>query len=171
MRDTAGEARKNSLVTLFNGSLHGFLLPISKPIQIIRTRHREHIWKSKDKLISDVLQRILTHGHVSVVRPARTHLHRPCANTGYSLEDLLEGKDDRVVWRDRERERESQGNSYRQCDLMMMMMMMMIIFAKGMNALISTFGVKYYHYCSRRIKYPKKVDMTLNGETKPNEHL
>ena len=35
--------------------LYGHLLPITKTIQVRRTRHVGHCWRSKDKLISDVL--------------------------------------------------------------------------------------------------------------------
>ena len=35
--------------------LYGHLPPIAKTIQIRRTRHVRHCWRSKDKLISDVL--------------------------------------------------------------------------------------------------------------------
>ena len=35
--------------------LYGHLTPITKTIQIRRTRHAEHSWRSKDELISDVL--------------------------------------------------------------------------------------------------------------------
>ena len=35
--------------------LYGHLPPITKPIQVRRTRHAGHCWRSKDELISDVL--------------------------------------------------------------------------------------------------------------------
>ena len=35
--------------------LYGHLPPISKTIQVRRTRHAGHCWRSKDELISDVL--------------------------------------------------------------------------------------------------------------------
>ena len=35
--------------------LYGHLLPITKTIQVRRTRHTGHCWRSKDELISDVL--------------------------------------------------------------------------------------------------------------------
>ena len=35
--------------------LHGHLLPITKTIQVRRTRHAGHCWRSRDELISDVL--------------------------------------------------------------------------------------------------------------------
>ena len=35
--------------------LYGHLPPITKAIQVRRTRHAGHCWRSKDKLISDIL--------------------------------------------------------------------------------------------------------------------
>ena len=35
--------------------LYGHLPPITKTIQVRRTRHAGHCWRSKDELISDVL--------------------------------------------------------------------------------------------------------------------
>ena len=36
--------------------LYGQLPPITKTIQVTQTRHAGHFWRSKDKLMSDVLQ-------------------------------------------------------------------------------------------------------------------
>ena len=38
-----------------NHQLCGHLAPITKTIQVIRTRHAGHCWRSRDELISDVL--------------------------------------------------------------------------------------------------------------------
>ena len=54
--------------------LCGYLPPISKTIQIIRTIHVEHCWRSKGRLISDVLLWTYLHGRARVGAPARTHL-------------------------------------------------------------------------------------------------
>ena len=43
--------------------LYGHLPPITKTIQITRTRHAGHCWRSRDELISDVLLRTPSHGH------------------------------------------------------------------------------------------------------------
>ena len=56
LRGTAGEVRTNSKVTFFNGPLNGHLPPISKNIQVRRTRPTRYCWRSKDELKSDVLQ-------------------------------------------------------------------------------------------------------------------
>ena len=42
--------------------LYGHLLPITKTIQVRRTRHAGHCWRSRDELIRDVLLWIPTHG-------------------------------------------------------------------------------------------------------------
>ena len=53
--------------------LYGHLPPITKTIQIRRTRHAGHCWKSRDELISDLLQWIPTYGRAKAGRPARTY--------------------------------------------------------------------------------------------------
>ena len=42
--------------------LYGHLPPITKTIQVRRTRHAGHCWRSKDELISDILQWTPSHG-------------------------------------------------------------------------------------------------------------
>ena len=96
--------------------LYGHLLPLSKTIQVKWMRHAGHRWRSKDKLINNVLLRTPTHGYASVGQLARTYLHQLCGDAGSSLEDLPGVMDDR----DGGRERESQGNPCCQCNLMMM---------------------------------------------------
>ena len=44
--------------------LYGHLPPITKTIKIRRTRHAGHCWRSRDELISDVLQWTPSHGQV-----------------------------------------------------------------------------------------------------------
>ena len=46
-------------------------LPISKSIQIRRTRHAGHCWRSKDGFLSNVLRYNPSNGRASVSRPAR----------------------------------------------------------------------------------------------------
>ena len=52
--------------------LYGHLPPITKTIQVRRTRHARHCWRSRDELIRDVLLWIPTHGRAKAGRPART---------------------------------------------------------------------------------------------------
>ena len=84
--------------------LHGHQSPISKTIQIRRTTHLGHCWRIKDKLISDVLLWIPSHGSTSVGKPSRTYLQQFCTDTGCALEDLPEAMDDRDEERERVRE-------------------------------------------------------------------
>ena len=82
--------------------LYSHLPPISKTIQVRWTRHVGHCWRSKDKLISDILLWTPLNWHANVGRPARTYLQQLCVDTGYSLEDLTGVTDDRGKWRERE---------------------------------------------------------------------
>ena len=51
--------------------LYGHLPPITKIIQVRRTRHAGHCWKSRDELISDVLLWSPTYGRAKAGREAR----------------------------------------------------------------------------------------------------
>ena len=73
--------------------LYGHLPPISKTIQIRRTRHAEHCWRGKDERISDFLQWTPSHGRASVGQPTRTYLKLLCTDSGSRLEDLPEMMD------------------------------------------------------------------------------
>ena len=52
--------------------LYGHLPPITKTIQVRRTRHARHCWRSKDKLISDVLLWTPAYSQAKAGRPTRT---------------------------------------------------------------------------------------------------
>ena len=54
--------------------LYGHLPPIMKTIQVRRTRHAGHCWRSRDELISDVLLWTPTYGRAKAGRPARTYI-------------------------------------------------------------------------------------------------
>ena len=56
--------------------LYDHLPPITKTIQVRRTRHAGHCWKSRDELISDVLLWNLTYGRAKAGRPARTYIQQ-----------------------------------------------------------------------------------------------
>ena len=83
--------------------LYGHLPPITKTIQVRRTRHAGHCWRSKDELISDVLQWTPTYGCAKAGRPARTYIQQLCEDTGCNTEDLPEAMNDREKWRERVR--------------------------------------------------------------------
>ena len=73
--------------------LYGHLPPISESTIMRRTRHEGYAWRSKDKLISDVLLSPPSHGRASVGRTTRPYLQHLCTDTGCSLEDLQEAMD------------------------------------------------------------------------------
>ena len=75
--------------------LYGHLPPITKTIQVRRTRHAGHCWRSRDELISDVLLWTPTYGRAKVGRPTRTYIQQVCEDTGCSPEDLPEAMNDR----------------------------------------------------------------------------
>ena len=81
--------------------VYGHLPPISKTIYVRQTKHTGHCWRSKDKLIRDILLWIPTHWWATVGWPARNYLHQLCADTGWSLEDVSEAKNNRDRWRER----------------------------------------------------------------------
>ena len=78
--------------------------PITKTIQVRRTRHAGHSWRSRDELISDVLLWIPTYGRAKAGRSARTYIQQLCEDTGCSPEDLPEAMNDREKWRERVRD-------------------------------------------------------------------
>ena len=84
--------------------LYGHLPPITKTIQVRRTRHAGHCWKSRNELISDVLLWTPTYGWAKAGRPARTNIHQLCEDMGCSLEDLPEAMKDRENWWERVRD-------------------------------------------------------------------
>ena len=84
--------------------LYGHLPPITKTIQVRRTRHAGHCWRSRDELIRDVLLWIPTHGRSKAGRPARTYIQQLCEDTGCCPEDLPRAMNDREEWRERVRD-------------------------------------------------------------------
>ena len=75
--------------------LYGQLPPITKTIQVRRTRHAGHCWRSRDELITDVLLWNPTHGRAKAGRPARTYIQQLCEDTGYFPEDPPRAMNDR----------------------------------------------------------------------------
>ena len=89
---------------LLRHQLYAHLTPITKTIQVRRTRQAGHWWRSKDELISDVLLWTLAYGQAKAGRPARTYIQQLCEDTGCSPEDLPEAMNDREKWRERVRD-------------------------------------------------------------------
>ena len=78
--------------------LYSHLPPITKTIQVRRTRHAGHCWRSKDEFISDILLWTPTYGRATAGRPAQTYIQQLCEDTGCSSEDLPEVMNDREKW-------------------------------------------------------------------------
>ena len=97
--------------------LYGHLPSFTKTIQVRRTRHAGHCWRSKDELIRDVLLWTPTYGRAKAWRPSRTYIQQLCEDTVCSPEDLPKAMNDREKWR----ERESQRYLCLRYDMMMMM--------------------------------------------------
>ena len=81
--------------------LYGHLPAITKTIQVRRTRHAGHCWRSRDELISDVLLWTPTYGRSKAGRPTRTYIQQLCEDTGCSPEDLAVAMNDRNKRRER----------------------------------------------------------------------
>ena len=75
--------------------LYGHPPPITKTIQVRRTRHAGHCWRSMDALKGYVLLWIPTYGRARAGRPARTYIQQLCEDTGCSPENLPEAMNDR----------------------------------------------------------------------------
>ena len=92
--------------------LYGHLPPITKTIQVRRTRHAGHCWRGRDELISDLLLWTPTYARTKVGRPARTYIQQHCEDTGCSPEDLPEAMNDREKWRERVRDIRAGGTTW-----------------------------------------------------------
>ena len=92
--------------------LYGHLPPIAKTIQVKRSRHAGHCWRSRDELISDVLLWTPTYGRAKAGRPARTYIQQLCEDTGCSPEDLPEAMNDREKWQERVRDFRDSGTRW-----------------------------------------------------------
>ena len=75
--------------------LYGHLPPITKTIQVRRTGHAGHCWRSRDELISDVLLWTPTYGRAKEGQPARTYIQQLCEDTECTPEDQPEAMNDR----------------------------------------------------------------------------
>ena len=92
--------------------LYGHLPPITKTIQVRRTRHAGYCWRSKDELISDVLLWTPTYGQAKAGRPAQTYIQQLCEDTGCNPEDLPEAMNNREKWRERVRDIRAGGTTW-----------------------------------------------------------
>ena len=69
--------------------LYGHLPPITKTIQVRRTRQAGHCWRSRDELIRDVLLWTPTLGRAKAGRPARTYIQQLCEDRDVVLKTYL----------------------------------------------------------------------------------
>ena len=90
--------------SLLNTQQYTVCIKVNKTIQVRRTRHAGHCWRSRDELIRDVLLWIPTHGRAKAGRPARTYIQQLCEDTGCCPEDLPRAMNDREEWRERVRD-------------------------------------------------------------------
>ena len=130
--------------------LYGHLPPITKTIQVRRTRHAGHCWRSRDELIRDVLLWIPTHGRAKAGRPARTYIQQLCEDTGCCPEDLPRAMNDREDWRERVRD-------IRAASTMMMMMMMMTLRQFSISNIMSPFSFENNHMLMRPLSMTTNV--------------
>ena len=92
--------------------LYGHLPPITKTIQVRRTRHAGHCWRSRDELISDVLLWTPTYSRAKAGWPARKYIQQICEDTGCSPEDLREAMNNREKWRERVKDIRARGTTW-----------------------------------------------------------
>ena len=92
--------------------LYGHLPPVTKTIQVRRTRHAGHCWRSKDELISDVLLWTPAYGQAKTGRSARTYIQQLCEDTVCRPEDLPEAMNDREKCRERFRDIRAGGTTW-----------------------------------------------------------
>ena len=92
--------------------LNSHLPPITKTIQVRRTRHAEYCWRSRDELISDVLLWTLSYGRAKAGRPARTYIQQLCEDTGCSPEKLPKAMIDKEEWQERVRDIRAGGTTW-----------------------------------------------------------
>ena len=91
--------------------LYSHLPPITKTIQVRRTRHAGHCWRSRDELISDVLLWIPSYCRAKAGRPARTYIQQLCEDSGCSPEGLPEAMNDREKRREKVRDIRASGTT------------------------------------------------------------
>ena len=84
--------------------LYAHLPLIMKTIKVRWTKHAGHCWRSKDKLIIDILLWTSSHGWAKAGWIARTYIQQVSADSGCILENLLGVIDDRDGWRKRVKE-------------------------------------------------------------------
>ena len=103
-KDVASNIEQVLAATPPKHQLYGHLPSITKTIQVRRTRHVGHCWRSRDELISDILLWTPTYGRKKAGRRAQTYIQQLYEDMGFSSEDLPEAINDREKWRERVRD-------------------------------------------------------------------
>ena len=91
---------------------HGDSTPQSSNYTVTYHPSWKHCWRSRNKLISDVLQWTPSHGWAKAGQPARTYIQQLCADIGCNSDDLPEAMDDREVWQGRVRNIHADGATW-----------------------------------------------------------
>ena len=91
--------------------LYDHLPPITKTIQVRRSRHAGHCWRSRDELKRNVHLWNPKYGRAKAGRSARTYIQQLCEDTGCSTEDLPEAMNNREKRRERVRDIRSSGTT------------------------------------------------------------
>ena len=146
--------------------LYGHLPPITKSIQVRRTRHAGHCWRSRDELIRDVLLWIPTHGRAKAGRPARTYIQQLCEDTGCCPEDLPRAMNDREEWRERVRDIRAASTIWWWWWYIYIYIYIYII-PVGMDFTITP---SFFYKDDFGIKLSMKLDMSLAEETETPPH-
>ena len=84
--------------------IYGHLPSITKTIQVRRTRHAGHCWRSKEEFISDVVLWTPAYSQAKARRPSWTYIQQLCEDTWCSPEDLSNAMNDREEWWERVRD-------------------------------------------------------------------
>ena len=90
--------------------LYSHLPLITKTIKIRQIKYARHYWRSRDKLISDILPWTPSHGKAKAGQPAQAYIQQLCADTECSSEDRPEAMDDREGWCERVRDIHADGS-------------------------------------------------------------
>ena len=127
--------------------LYSHLPLITKTIQVRRTRHAGHCWRSWDELISDVLLQTPTYGRAKAGRPARTYIQQLCEDMRCSMEDLPEAMNNREKWRERVRDIRAGGMTWWWWWWLIYTMNISWVHIMSMYICVHTIGVYVYvHY-------------------------
>ena len=153
--------------------LYGHLPPITKTIQVRRTRHAGHCWRSRDELIRDVLLWTPTHGRAKAGRPARTYIQQLCEDTGCCLEDLSRAMNDREEWRERVRDIRATSAIWWWWWWWQLSRLLLLLFSLSLQLLLLHYFYYYYyhHFTLLQVFYTSVSVMVPNLRSLMNSSL